>query len=127
VAETRAVLIYDGDCALCSGCAAWAAARLSSADSVAIVSARDWAASAPSVVLEHGELTRAAWWIEDDQRFEGARAISHVLQRLSGPWAVVGRALASAHVAPIADLVYRTLARHRHRRVREPVEPGGCE
>ena len=120
--DTREALIYDGECAWCTHWAEWVSRRSCGVD---IDSARDWSSRARSVTLTGDELARSAWWIDADQRVEGARAISRALTRTSGAWAAVGRVLASPRVVPHADRLYRVLARHRYLHRRRDVRAGG--
>jgi len=60
-------------------------------------------------------MRRAAWWIDDRHRDEGARAIARALLAARRPWPVVGVVLLTPPVSVLAALVYRVVARHRHR------------
>ncbi|MGC8510037.1 MAG: thiol-disulfide oxidoreductase DCC family protein [Acidimicrobiales bacterium] len=120
--SARGTLIYDGECSLCVAAATWLDRRLPSRDDVDVIDARQWLATTRGTsVLSRDEVARAAWWVEQDRRLEGSRALAQALITLGGGWRLVGRTLASRPVNGVAAPVYRFVARHRwavHRRRR---------
>ncbi|MEV4558048.1 DUF393 domain-containing protein [Kitasatospora sp. NPDC049285] len=117
------VLLYDGDCAFCSSCVRWAEryprASLSSAGWDAVPF--QFADLAALAAFTDGEVTaeragREVLWITPNRQvYGGAQAVARLLMRSGGLWAWVGGLLALAPVRPVAELVYRWVARHRDR------------
>lgn len=109
-----AVVIYDGECALCAG-------------SIRFIAAHDphrrfrFAASSSEVgralLAQQGLLqpggSGTMVFIDGDRVFVRSTAVLRIAARLPWPW----RALAAALVvpAPLRDVVYRMVARYRHR------------
>ncbi|GAA4874702.1 DUF393 domain-containing protein [Kitasatospora terrestris] len=126
------VLVFDGDCALCTTFVRWAEryprASLSSAGWDAVPSQHaDLAALAD---FTHGEVTpdraeRELLWITPARRtYGGAQAVAGLLMRSGGAWAWAGALLTLPPVRPLADAVYRFVARHRHQL---PIGTAACE
>jgi len=110
------VLVYDGDCALCTGAALWVARR--------------WADGAPQAVawqslgvdglrrlgLTGEQVATAAWWVDEDGGLSGAEAaIGRALRRCRRPGAWLGMILLTRPGAFVGGRVYPVVARHRHR------------
>lgn len=111
--SARGALIYDGECSLCVAAAAWLVRRRLP-DDVDVVDAAQWLATTQGAcVVSRDEVARAAWWIEDDRRVEGSRAVAHALIAVGGGWGIVGRTLASRPVDRVAAPMYRVIARYR--------------
>lgn len=59
---------------------------------------------------------REVVWVTPAGRvYGGAQAVARLLMRSGGAWAYLGGVLALAPVRPVAGLVYRWVARYRHR------------
>ncbi|MEU5385266.1 MULTISPECIES: thiol-disulfide oxidoreductase DCC family protein [Kitasatospora] len=117
------VLVFDGDCAFCSSCVRWAERyprqSLSSAGWDAV--AWQFADMAALAEFTGGEVSaerasREVLWVTPDRRvYGGAQALARLLMRSGGLWAWAGGALALAPVRPVADVVYRWVAKNRDR------------
>lgn len=109
------VLIYDGDCGICT--------RLSRV-TTSIVRARpdDFAVSAyqdadlPALGLTVDECDGALQWVASDGRISSAQnAVARVLLAGHMWWRPVGAALLLPGVNTLAGVGYRWVARNRHR------------
>jgi predicted DCC family thiol-disulfide oxidoreductase YuxK len=105
------LMLYDGDCAFCSRCAAvlrrWVpAARIEAWQSVDL---------APLGVTAQ-DCATAVQLIDGDRVSAGPVAIARLL-RIADRWSlrVAGRLLGTRPVLVVAWPVYRWVARHRHR------------
>ncbi|GAA2747535.1 MULTISPECIES: thiol-disulfide oxidoreductase DCC family protein [Kitasatospora] len=118
------VLVYDGDCAFCTTCVRWAEryprASLSSAGWDAVPFQRADLAGLDAFTGGRGQVTRQRaerelLWITPSRRvYGGAQAAARLLLRSGGAWAWAGALLTLPPVRPLAEAVYRTVARHRH-------------
>lgn len=119
VTQTRTVVFFDGVCGLCD--------RL-----VRFLLARDGRGSlrfaplqsdlARRTLLKHGldpadldsVVVVSNWTLADERAITRSRAVLQTLHALGGAWRVVAR---SAHLVPLplADAVYRLVARSRYR------------
>lgn len=117
------VLVFDGDCAFCSSCVRWAERyprqSLSSAGWEAV--AQQFADLDALEEFTGGQVTaervaREVLWVTPDRKvYGGAQAVARLLMRSGGLWAWAGGFLALAPVRPVAELVYRWVARNRDR------------
>lgn len=102
------VLVYDGDCGFCTKAATWLVAR-------------GGAVARPAHTLDLSDedaarsLHAAGWMVDGDLEVWGAPAIAAGLRHRGGASALVGWGLTLPLVRTVADLVYRWVARHRHR------------
>jgi predicted DCC family thiol-disulfide oxidoreductase YuxK len=111
--ERRPVLVYDGDCAFCARCAEWARRRLPHGHEVA---AWQQLPDLDALGLTAADVSSASYWIDADGRpHRGERGIAMALSEIGGVWTVVGRALLMRPVRTIAAVLYRLIARNRHR------------
>jgi predicted DCC family thiol-disulfide oxidoreductase YuxK len=104
-------LVYDADCGFCTRSALW----LSRRGRVEVV---PWQAvpDLGALGLDATAVASSAWWLDDEGRHGGSRAIARALVARGGRAPVaVGRLLQEAPVSLLADGVYRVVARHRHR------------
>jgi predicted DCC family thiol-disulfide oxidoreductase YuxK len=109
----RPLLIYDGECGLCSLCAEWARRRLPSGNNVI---AWQRLPDLDALELTANDVTNAAYWIDaDGQQHCGERAVARALVEIGGLWAVLGRAILLPPVTVLAAAMYRLIARNRHR------------
>jgi predicted DCC family thiol-disulfide oxidoreductase YuxK len=118
---TPATLIFDGDCGLCTAVARWAE--------------RGWRVQARAVssqsvgktgLAEFGLTTEQAaalvWWVGADGHAVGGHlAVSEALKAGGALRRVVGRAITSLPATRIAQRIYSTVARNRHK------FPGGTD
>ncbi|SDT79983.1 Predicted thiol-disulfide oxidoreductase YuxK, DCC family [Streptomyces sp. TLI_053] len=124
-ALTDPVLVFDGDCAFCTTCATWAERflrqTLASGGWEAVPFQFADLAGLDASAGGRGEVSweraeREVLWVTPAGRvYGGAQAVARLLMRSGGVWAYLGGVLALAPVRPVAGLVYRWVARHRHR------------
>jgi predicted DCC family thiol-disulfide oxidoreductase YuxK len=114
------MLIYDGDCGICNQSADWARAHLPvGSEIVPWQSIDDLAALGLTV----DDVQTAAYWVDDDGTLHrGEAAIALALQEAGGGWRIVGKALGSRLVRPVARRAYYWVAANRHRLSRQ----GAC-
>src|ERR1035437_347297 len=104
------ILIYDGDCGICTRSATWIERRWTMYPPPRIVP------YFPSLDLpSRTELQESVWWIDGRRRDAGSRAVAGALLATSSAWQLVGYALLVPPISWIAPPLYRVVARHRHR------------
>lgn len=110
---TTALLIYDGECQLCTTSARRvAAAWQGSAKAVPAQSLSD--AERVELGLSVEELASVAWWVTPDGRtYRGHRAIAHALMAARGWRRVCGRLLLLPPFNALAALLYIPISRWR--------------
>jgi predicted DCC family thiol-disulfide oxidoreductase YuxK len=103
-------LVFDGDCGFCTTSANW----LARGGRVAI---EPWQfLDLATVGLTTEQVSTSVWWLEDDHPVEhSSRAIGRALVAGGMPWSWAGRVLLLPPVRPLADAVYRLVARYRYR------------
>ena len=105
-------LVFDGDCAFCSRCAA-VAGRVLPGDCVVVPWQRFDLASA-GVTAERAR--SEVLWIGGDGTVEGGgRAVARALRAAGGCWSVLGVLLSLPPVSWVAPPVYRLVAANRYR------------
>lgn len=107
-----AVLLYDGDCAFCSSSARLlqrVVRRLPSVEPYQL-------ADLDALDVTEQQCVESVQWIGRDGRHEeGHRAIAQVLVDAGKGWTVIGRGLRLPGIDWLAAVVYRWVARNRHR------------
>jgi predicted DCC family thiol-disulfide oxidoreductase YuxK len=117
----RPLLLWDGDCAFCARCAAWAQLRLGRGVEIVPWQSVDLDRLAPpSVGLTPAVCTTAVQWLDRDaggavRRRSGARAVGALLVHRGGAWAVPGALALVPPTSWLAEELYRVVARNRHR------------
>lgn len=116
----RPVLVYDGDCGICTK-----AARLIGDTAKAEGRRLRIPTDADVVAFQHADLAalgttveRAEYellWIEDGRVHGGAQAVAELLIDAGGPWRPVGLITRVPPFRWIAHGVYRLIANNRHR------------
>jgi len=107
-----AVLIFDGDCAVCTSCAEWARRHVTGAVDIVPWQRLDLAAHG----LKTEDASSAAWWISPaGRRYRGHLAVSQTLRHCGGWLRPVGWLLSVPPVSWGAALAYSVIARYRHR------------
>ena len=107
------VLLFDGDCAFCTSVADWMRRRLPP-DVGVIPWQRAGDLSAYGLTAE--EASRAVYWIDARGRaHRGHEAVIEALRGMGGVWERAGKAMAVEPVSAVAEAVYETVARNRHR------------
>jgi predicted DCC family thiol-disulfide oxidoreductase YuxK len=111
----RAVLIYDGDCAMCRASALWLMRRALSRGQLEILPCRSGPRRA-----RYPEITDAACMtamqlvLPDGRVLSGADAVPELLRRVRG-WGWVATVFALPGVRPVARRIYAWIARNRMR------------
>jgi predicted DCC family thiol-disulfide oxidoreductase YuxK len=117
-----ALLVFDGDCGFC----ARSVRAIQRWVRPVSVSFQPWQSlDLAALELTEDQVNAAVQWCVPAAdgpdagrllaRASGAAAIGHVLRRGRGPWPVVGVLLALPPVSWLAAVVYRLIARNRHR------------
>ena len=111
-ARLPAVIIYDGECGFCAHWIGWLDARLGSPVRPAPSSSDNLNAYG----ISRADADQAVQWAAGDKRAAGARAVAAWLQTSrKRRWRLLGDFIAARPIAPIAEAVYRLVARNRHR------------
>lgn len=119
------VLVFDGDCAFCSSCVRWGERYLRQtlasggweavAFQFADLAALDALAGGRGEVSAERAEREVLWVTPSGRVYGGAQAVARLLMRSGGAWAYLGAVLTAAPVRPVAGVVYRWVARNRHR------------
>jgi predicted DCC family thiol-disulfide oxidoreductase YuxK len=111
------VLVFDGDCAFCSSCVRAAERWLRRPGTVPGWTAEpfQFADLAALGVTEERASQEVLWVTPTGEVYGGAQAAAKLLLRSGGAWAYLGGVLRLAPVRPVAAVVYRWVARNRHR------------
>ena len=105
-------LVFDGDCAFCSRCAALAGRVLPGNCVVVPWQAFDLASVGVTAERARSEVL----WIGTDGTVSGgARAVARALRSAGGWWSVVGVLLSLPPVSWVTPPVYRLVAANRYR------------
>lgn len=108
----RAVLVYDGDCGICTKSAGFAARRLVPDAGVVAFQHTDLDA----LGLTPEECERAVQWVRPSGRVTaGHLAIGDVLRAAGGWWAPLGWLAQIPPTSWLAAVIYRWIAANRHR------------
>ena len=109
-------LIFDGDCGFCTTSANWIEARWPKGCGATIVAWQSLSADdLAGWDLRTDDVQRAAWWIDEHGRHDGAGAVAHALMAAGGLWGLVGRSLMTPPLSWLAPSGYRIVARYRYR------------
>ena len=102
-------IVYDGDCGFCTACALWL-----ERGGVAIV---PWQRlDLAAVGLTEDDVRSRVYWLQDARPVDSAAgAVGLALIDRGGAWTTVGRLIRSRPIRPLAEIVYRFVARNRHR------------
>lgn len=108
--NTDALLIYDGDCAFCKQSLKWALDKLPEFCRYVAYQKVDFA----EFGLQLSDVQSQVWLIEGDRKHGGHRAVSWLFrQQKSIGWRSLGLVLDA--FSPISAIVYRWVAKNRHR------------
>jgi len=110
-AETRPVLVFDGDCAFCTSSAHLLERIGPKAEIVA------WQlADLDALGITAAQATEAVQWIGADGKVRsGHEAIAAALGTAGWPWLVAGRLITLSGISTLAAVTYRWIARNRYR------------
>jgi predicted DCC family thiol-disulfide oxidoreductase YuxK len=104
-------LVFDGDCRFCTSSARWLQRRLP--DEVSVV---PWQrADLEALGVTADEARAAVQWVGPAGRASGAAAVGRALEAAGGVWRPFGRLCRTPPTAWVAEVVYRVVARNRHR------------
>jgi predicted DCC family thiol-disulfide oxidoreductase YuxK len=107
------MLVFDGDCAVCTSTARFARRRLPA--DVRVVPWQ-WIEDPAAWDLTHEAIAEAAWWIDDARRpHRGHRALAECAKAFGGAWRVFGRLLLAWPLEPLSARAYEVVAGNRHR------------
>jgi predicted DCC family thiol-disulfide oxidoreductase YuxK len=107
-----ATLVYDGDCAFCTRCVAWAQQHLRYRPRIVALQGADLA----GLGLVRADAERSVQWVAADGTISsGARAVGQWWWRSGGLWRVPGALCLVPPTAWAAEAVYRLVAANRHR------------
>lgn len=105
--------MFDGDCGFCTRSAEWARRRLTDDHQVV---AWQRLPDVRLIGLTLDDVTSAAYWIDSEGRaHRGERGVAKTLLEIGGVWAIGGRLLLLPGISALAGVVYRLIARNRHR------------
>jgi predicted DCC family thiol-disulfide oxidoreductase YuxK len=106
-----AVLIFDGDCSVCTSCANWARRHVKGAVEIVPWQRIDLA----TFGLTSEDAKAAAWWIDPaGHRYRGHLAVGQTLRDCGGWWRPAGGLLSVPPISWGAALAYVVVARNRH-------------
>lgn len=112
---TLPVLIFDGTCGFCTSCATWIRTRLRT-DATVVPWQTLGERGLAGLGLAVDDVEAAAWWVDlDGSRYGGHRSIAKAMIATGGWRAILGRAMLLRVVSPVAEVIYRLVARNRHR------------
>lgn len=107
------MLVFDGDCGFCTSSARWIERRLP--DHVEVV-AWQFLDDLGALGLTRADVDTKAWWIDESGRRHGGNlAIGEALVAAGGIWGLLGRLSLLPPFRWIGAVVYRLVARYRHR------------
>lgn len=117
----KSTLVYDGDCGFCTRSAKWILARSRSIEIVRWQAIKDLS----SLGLTVQDVQTRAYFVRQNAIVaEGPIAIAESLRLCSKPWTYLGAFIKLPVVRFAAQLVYRTIARNRHKM---PGSTDSCE
>lgn len=110
--RTRPVLVYDGDCGICTRCAEFADRHLArDAEIVAYQSA-----DIPALGLTEQQCAEAVQWVRTDGGISSAhRAVADLLRESGPAWRPLGVVIGTPPLSWLAAVLYRWVARNRRR------------
>lgn len=112
--EGKSIVIYDGNCGVCTATADWIEAH-DSGDRMDCIPFQTADLQAISPGLTPEMTSRMAWIVKPDgMRYGGSRAVFEILKRLPGVWGVIGWVGANPIITLIVEPFYRLFAANRH-------------
>lgn len=111
-AADRPVLVFDGDCAFCTTSAQFAERRMKRHPTIVAWQFSDL----DDLGLTQAQCEEALQWVGADGSIEsGHLAVSRLLMHAGRLWWPLGAVLRVPGISWLAGVVYRTIARNRHR------------
>lgn len=108
----RPLLVFDGDCAFCTRSVRFVERRIRRHPRIVAWQSLDLAEWG----LTQAECEEAVQWIDvDGTRASAQLAVARTLVYGGRGWALLGRVVAAPGIRAVAGVVYRWVARHRHR------------
>lgn len=109
------MLVFDGDCGFCTASAGWVSSRWKGR-ATAVAWQEIGTADLSAMGLTPADCRDAAWWRDPSGRLAaGHQAIGRALLVAGGWERLVGRAILSPLLDPVAARIYRLVARNRYR------------
>lgn len=108
----RPVLLFDGDCAFCTTCANWGKRHIRGLGPIEPSQLADLDA----LGVTAAECDAALQWVGADGTVaSGHFAVAQALIDAGKGWRVIGRAIRLPGIRQVTGVVYRWVARNRHR------------
>ncbi|MDQ3294829.1 MAG: DUF393 domain-containing protein, partial [Actinomycetota bacterium] len=106
------VLVFDGDCGICTKSAKWVRRHLRPGSTISVEPSQSLDLDA--LGLSATDVADAAWFVDEHgRRHRGHRAVAVVLRRIGGRWGVLGRILTLPVISWLAAFAYAWVARNR--------------
>lgn len=110
--SARPVLVYDGDCGICTKCVAFVEKHLS--QDIDIIAWQD--ADLPSLRLSQAECEEAVQWVASGGAVTAAHiAIGDLLKHTGWPWWPLGALVQIPPFRWVASVIYKWIAKNRDR------------
>lgn len=109
--DVRPLLVFDGDCAFCTRCVRFIERRIARHPRIEPWQRLDLG----SLGLSREQCESAVQWIDGDKRDSAHVAVARVLLHGGKGWAILGGALLLPGIRQLAGVVYRWVAKNRHR------------
>ena len=108
----ESILVFDGDCAFCTSCVRFIERRMKHHPKIVA-----WQLSDLSTLgLTQAECEEAVQWIgADGKRASAQHAVGQTLVHAGKGWMVLGRIALLPGISHVAGVIYRLIARNRHR------------
>jgi predicted DCC family thiol-disulfide oxidoreductase YuxK len=108
----ESILVFDGDCAFCTSCVRFIERRMKRHPKIVAWQLSDLAA----LGLTQAECEEAVQWIDaDGKRASAQHAVGQTLVYAGKGWMVLGRIALLPGISHVAGVIYRLIARNRHR------------
>jgi len=108
---TRAVLVYDGDCGVCTRAVRFIERRIPAKAEIVAFQFADLGTLGTTAARAEYELQ----WVEDGRVYGGAQAVAKLLIDAGGGWRPLGLIARIPPFRWVAHGVYRLIADNRHR------------
>lgn len=110
------IVVFDGDCAFCTRCARFIDRRFGRRMEVASYQSLDAVGRLADLGLDAATCAEALQFVEGrSTRSSGAVAVGRLLVVAGRLWKVIGLVLLAPGIRSLAGVMYRWVARNRHR------------